>query len=62
MLDNEDGRVKVNRCICYTLTGKPVSDVLRFIYIQLPAFTKTDPEECENDFERWIYTLKTLRR
>jgi len=62
MLDNEDGRVKVDRCICYTLTGKPVSDVLRFIYIQLPVFTKTSPEECENDFERWIYTLKNLEK
>ena len=31
----------------------------RFIYLQLPFFHKSE-EECENDFERWIYVLKNM--
>lgn len=32
---------------------------LRFIFIELPAFTKEE-RECETDFERWIYVLKNM--
>ena len=38
---------------------KLFNDKLRFIYLQLPCFTK-EPDECENDFERWIYVLKNM--
>ena len=34
----------------------PLADKLRMIFIQLPEFTKT-ASECENDFERWLYTM-----
>ncbi len=32
---------------------------MRYIFIELPSFTK---EECENDFERWIYVLKNMEK
>lgn len=61
MIDDTDQRIRIDRGICDIETGKPVNDLLRFIYIQLPAFRKTTPEDCENDFEKWIYTLKNLQ-
>lgn len=41
-------------------TGDTVSDKLRMTFLQLPCFTKSSPEECDNDFERWIFTLKHM--
>lgn len=38
---------------------KLFSDKMRLIYLQLPLFIK-DVDECENDFERWIYVLKNM--
>ena len=35
------------------------SDKLRLVYLQLPLFEK-EVEECENDFDRWIYVLKNM--
>ena len=32
------------------------SNKLRFIYLALPLFKK-EPEECESDFDKWIYVL-----
>ena len=40
-------------------TNEPFSDKMRFIFLDLPAFTK-DEERCETDFERWIYVLKNM--
>ena len=40
-------------------THEPFSDKLRFIFIELPCFTKSE-QECETDFERWIYVLKNM--
>ncbi len=40
-------------------TGKIFSDKERFIFLQLPAFNK-EANECENDFERWIFVLKNM--
>ncbi|WP_080905490.1 Rpn family recombination-promoting nuclease/putative transposase [Parabacteroides sp. Marseille-P3160] len=40
-------------------TNEQFSDKLRFIFIELPSFTK-EKEECETDFERWIYVLKNM--
>ena len=40
-------------------THEPFLDKLRFIFIELPAFQKK-AEECETDFERWIYILKNM--
>lgn len=35
------------------------SDKIRLVYLQLPLFVK-DVDECDNDFERWIYVLKNM--
>ena len=40
-------------------TYETFSDKLRFIFIELPCFDKTE-DECENDSERWIYVLKNM--
>ena len=40
-------------------THEQFSDKLRFIFIELPSFIKKE-EECETDFERWIYVLKNM--
>ena len=40
--------------------SKSFSDKLRFIFIELPAFTKEE-EKCITDFERWIYVLKNMK-
>ncbi len=40
-------------------TKAAFSDMVRLTYLQLPLFTK-EAEECENDFERWIYTLRNM--
>ena len=34
-----------------------VGDKLRFVYLSLPFFDKSE-EECETGFEKWIYVLK----
>ena len=38
---------------------KAVYGKLRFIFLQLPCFTKEE-DECQTDFERWIYVLKNM--
>lgn len=40
-------------------TGVTVSDKMRMIFLQLPYFDKKE-DECENDFERFIYVLKKM--
>ena len=40
-------------------TRKLFSTDVRMIYLQLPLFTKT-VEECETDFDKWIYALKNM--
>ena len=39
--------------------GEVFSKNLRFIYLMLPL-VKKEENECENDFERWIYILKNM--
>jgi predicted transposase/invertase (TIGR01784 family) len=36
-----------------------VDNVLNLIFIQLPLFNKS-VDECENDFEKWLYVLKNM--
>ena len=40
-------------------TKEIFSNDIRMIYLQLPYFDK-QADECENDFERWIYVLKNM--
>ncbi len=35
------------------------SDKLRFIYLSLPFFKKKE-EDCDTDFDKWIYVLKHM--
>ena len=39
---------------------KMFSDRIRLIYLMLPLFEKYAEDECETDFERWIYILKNM--
>ena len=47
--------------LCKTTTKKRevISDKLKFIYLQLPLFTKSE-DECETNFERWIFIFKNM--
>lgn len=56
-----DKRLRVDAELRDTLTAKQFSNKLRLIYIQLPFFKKKEPEECDNDFDRWIYLLKNMK-
>ena len=38
---------------------EPFTDLIKLIYLQLPLFKKA-ADECNNDFERWIYVLKHM--
>lgn len=40
---------------------KQINSFLRLIYIQMPFMTKA-LEECDNNFERWIYLLKNIEQ
>ncbi len=40
--------------------GHLFSDKMLMVFLQLPAFKITHPDECTNDFERWIYILKNM--
>lgn len=52
--------VQVHAGVCDMKTGKPISDKMRFCYIQLPKFNKHKPEECHSVFDQWIYVLKNM--
>lgn len=45
--------------LCDLCSGELFSDKLRLIYLQLPCFEK-GVEDCNTDFERWIYVLKNM--
>ena len=40
-------------------THELFTDKMRYIFLELPSFNKEE-NECENDFERWIYVLKNM--
>lgn len=46
--------------VLYDMQQKTVfTDKERFVFLQLPKFNK-EADECENDFERWIFVLKNM--
>lgn len=51
--------VKTDCAMCNLDTHKPISDKLRFIYIQLPYFNKSE-KDCNNIFDYWIYNIKNM--
>lgn len=56
---DEVGKFRTDLVIADKESGKPASDKLRFTYLALPFFKK-EAEECDNDFEKWIYVLKHM--
>ncbi len=40
-------------------THRLFSDKIRMTFMQLPLFDK-EPDECGNDFDKWIYVLKNM--
>ena len=55
----ENGKLRRDVALADLETGEVFCDKLRQIYIELPYFIK-DENECETDFERWIYVLKNM--
>ena len=58
-LKNSPEKLKTDVMLLDRETYQTFSDKLRFIFIELPCFKKAE-EECETDFERWIYVLKNV--
>ena len=58
-LTGYSGRLRIDIGLTDFATGDRFADILRLIYLQLPFFNK-EAEECENQFERWIYVLKNM--
>lgn len=56
---DEVGKFKTDMVLTDKNSGEVVSNKLRFIYLALPFFKKK-AEECDNDFEKWIYVLKHM--
>jgi predicted transposase/invertase (TIGR01784 family) len=52
-------KVLTNVGLCDRDNGKHFLDTLRFVFIQLPLFTKTE-DECESFFDKWLYVLKNM--
>jgi len=53
------GRLRIDAGLTDLQQGGLFCDKLRLIYLQMPCFTK-EADECENQFERWIYILKNM--
>ena len=58
-LGDSPGKLRTDIVLSDRNTHEVFSDKLRFIFIELPAFTNEE-EECITDFERWIYILKHM--
>lgn len=41
-------------------TGEPIGNFMRYIYIQMPLFTKVEQEDCNTDIDQWIYNIKYM--
>ena len=58
-LDDMPHKLRTDVVLADQDTHEQFSDKMRLIFIELPSFTKEE-EECETDFERWIYVLKNM--
>lgn len=52
-------KLRTNIILADCDTHELFSDKMRFIFIELPSFDKEE-EQCENDFECWIYVFTGL--
>ena len=60
-LKGYDGQYLIDGSLVERYSNKLLSDRLRLIFIQLPQFSKRDPEECQSILEEWIYTIKNIK-
>lgn len=58
-LINDNVKLRTDVILADRDTGELFSDKIRPIFLALPVFDKEE-DECENDFERWIYILKNM--
>jgi len=58
-LDELPQNIKVDGSFVDKDTLLKISDKIRLIFIQLPLFNKK-MDECETDFEKWIFVLKNM--
>ena len=58
-LDDVGTKFRTDACLMDMESREVFSTDIRMIYLQLPYFNKT-ADECDNDFERWIYVLKNM--
>lgn len=59
IVDRRRPKIKLSEGKCDLDTHELIDDRQRFIYVQLPFFTKTS-EECETALDRWLYFFKHL--
>lgn len=52
-------KLRTDVVLCDRDTGSVFNGKFRQIFLELPNFTKEE-DECETDFERWIYVLKHM--
>ena len=52
-------RTDAQLCKTNTKEREVLSDKMKFIYLQLPLFTKTE-DECKTNFDRWIFIFKNM--
>lgn len=57
-MDMLGDKLRTDAAICDLDTKQQISDKVRFIFIQLPKFVAESYEDCRNNFERWIFTIK----
>ncbi len=58
-LENMAHKLRTDVILADRDTHEQFSDKLRFIFIELPSFTKEEAD-CDTDFDRWIYVLKNM--
>lgn len=56
-LDNSPEKLRTDVVLADRDTNSAFSDKLRFIFLELPAFTKEE-KDCKTDFERWILYIE----
>lgn len=52
-------KLRTDIVLCDRDTHELFTDKMRYIFLELPLFDKEE-NECETDFERWIYVLKNM--
>ena len=58
---NDRDKYRYDVMLTDTATCKVFYDNLKFVYLEMPKFTK-EVDELETHFEKWMYVLKNLKR